>query len=101
VPERAGRHPHQLIGPGPERAEEAVERLGGQREQAVGVDLEAAVGGGRRLVGPLAPEAKRSTQAIEGERAHRRGAHVQRDEDWIGRQRRAPHAFMLAGGPAA
>ncbi len=51
-----------------ERLDEAVQRLEGQREQPVGIDLHPTVGCRGRLVRPLAAEVERPAQAVEGER---------------------------------
>ena len=98
VPEGAQGDRRHAAGTRAEDGHEGVERLGGQREQPVGVDLDAAVGGRRRLVRLLAPEVESPAEPVEGERPHGGRAHVQRNENRIGRRRRDAHALMLAGG---
>ena len=63
--------PATPIDAGAERGEEAVQRLRGQLDETVGVDLDAAVGRRGGLVRPLDADVERSPLAIEGERTNR------------------------------
>jgi hypothetical protein len=101
VPEGAGGDSGHAGGARPQRRQEAIECLGRQGEELVGIDLHAAVGRRRRLVRKLTLEIERVAAVVEGKRPHGRRAHVQGYEDRLGRRRHGRHAFMLTGAPAA